>query len=69
MYNNKGMTLIESLFSFSLFIGVVILLMSFMNMSLSQENKLDKYYQSLNKKEVSISYSNDYVNLIQKALR
>lgn len=63
------MTLIESLFSFSLFIGVVILLMSFMNMSLSQENKLDKYYQSLNKKEVSISYSNDYVNLIQKALR
>lgn len=69
MCNNKGMTLIESLFSFSLFIGVVILLMSFMNMSLSQENKLDKYYQSLNKKEVSLSYSNDYVNLIQKALR
>ena len=69
MYNNKGMTLIESLFSFSLFISVVILLVSFMTMILSQEKQLDKHYQSLNKKEVSLSYTNDYANLIQKALR
>ena len=63
------MTLIESLFSFSLFISVVILLVSFMTMILSQEKQLDKHYQSLNKKEVSLSYTNDYANLIQKALR
>lgn len=69
MFNNKGVTLIESLFSFSLFISVVILLISFMTMSLSQEKQLDKHYQSLKQKEVSLSYTNDYGSLVQKALR
>lgn len=69
MCNNKGMTMIESLFSFSLFISVVILLLNFMTLSLFQETRLQAHYQKLKEKEVALSYTNDYGHLIQKALR
>jgi len=69
MFNNKGMTLIESLFAFEIFVVVVVTLLSMINVSMSQEARLNQHYQTINQKEVSLSYSNDFTSLIKEALR
>ena len=69
MFNNKGMTLIESLFAFEIFVVVVVTLLSMINVSMSQEVRLNQHYQTINQKEVSLSYSNDFTSLIKEALR
>lgn len=45
-FNHKGFTLIESLFAFSIFISVIVLLVSLYTLNGKTMQKLDRDYQN-----------------------
>lgn len=68
MFNNKGMTLIESLFAFEIFIVVIVMLVSLFQLSLSQEIRLNEYYQTINQKEESITHCENFEEIVKQVL-
>lgn len=68
MLNKGGMTLVESLFAFNIYISVLIVFVSLFNILLNQETKIDNYYQELEKKEVQLSIQKDFSATIDLVL-
>lgn len=68
MFNNKGSTLIESLFAFQIYIIVIILFVSLLMQLFQGEIRISKHYQDIQKKEVNISYKNNYTEIIEEVL-
>lgn len=65
--NNKGMTLIETLFAFSIYITVIVLFVSLLTKGLQTMQRLTNQ-QYLNTKEVSISKQNTLEEVIKGVL-
>lgn len=65
--NNKGMTLIETLFAFSIYITVIVLFISLLTKGLQTKQRLTNQ-QYLNTKEVSISKQNTLEEVIKGVL-
>lgn len=68
MLNKKGMTLVESLLAFNIFISVVVLFVSLFHTIYIHEIKIDDHYQEILDKEESILYQNDFYTLIEEVL-
>lgn len=68
MLNKKGSTLIESLLAFEIFISVLVLYTGLMTTVFSQETKINHLYEQMLLKEGEISYSEDFIELVEKAL-
>lgn len=65
--NNKGSTLIESLFAFEIYITVLILFLSLLSHIYQGESRMNQNYIDLLKKEECV-YQNDFTNLVEKVL-
>lgn len=65
--NNKGMTLIETLFAFSIYITVIVLFVSLLTKGLQTKQRLTNQ-QYLNTKEVSILKQNTLEEVIKGVL-
>lgn len=72
MLKNKGMTLIESLFAFSVFITIVVVIFSGYANGLryyQEDNKdYEKYIESQNNKELYLWQTNDLFTSINEVL-
>lgn len=68
MWNNKGSTLIESLFAFEIFISILILFVSLFSVLYEKEIIVNEKYQYLLEKEGDFTYTADYTEIIEKVL-
>lgn len=68
MLNNKGSTLIESLFAFEIYVGIFIVCISLLVMLYQNEMKLDHRYQVLIQKESEIIYQQNFYDIVKKVL-
>lgn len=68
MLNKKGMTLIESLLAFDIFISVLVVFLSLFTTLYQQESRIQKQYESLMAKEGELSFCNEFIETITMAL-
>lgn len=72
MQNNSGMTLIESLLSFSIFITIIVLILSIYTQVLDHyQNCNENYYKYLelqNEKELNLWQTSDLYSSINEVL-
>jgi len=68
MYNNKGSTLIESLFAFQIYIVVIILLVSVLSQLFHSETRINQHYIEIQKKEVNILYKDNFSDIVKEVL-
>ena len=70
--NNKGVTLVESLLAFSVFITCVVMILSLFTMTISvnnhNNNEFKSYYQQEMEKEKNIWVSQEFASLIPMVL-
>lgn len=68
MFNDKGMTLIESLFAFQIFIVVIVLLATmYVNIQRSQK-RIHNMYIELSLKEGEIQCQDSFQKIVEEAL-
>lgn len=68
MFNNKGSTLIESLFAFQIYITVIILLVSLFVQLFQGEIRISNHYKYIQNKEVKILYKENFTEIIEEVL-
>lgn len=72
MQNNQGMTLIESLLSFSIFVTVIVLILSIYSQVLNHYQNCNDNYQEYiklqNEKELNLWQANDLHTSINEVL-
>ena len=68
MFNNKGSTLIESLFAFQIYISIVVLFVVLLTQLYDGENRLKRQYISIQNKEEKILYQENFIDIIKMAL-
>lgn len=68
MLNRKGMTLVESLFAFEIFITVLIVFVTLMSSLMRQEVRLSEYYELILKKEGDVLYQDGFIENIEMVL-
>lgn len=67
MCNNKGMTLIESLVAFEIYVSIIILILGLYMHALEKNNQTKMIYQKLQKEE-KISYTENFQSLMEEVL-
>lgn len=67
MLDNKGNTLIESLFAFAIYVTIVVIFVGLLSKGIEIEKRLSK--SIINSKEVYISQQDTLENTIKEALR
>lgn len=68
MFDNKGSTLIESLFAFEIYVGIFIVCISLLTILYQNEVKLDYRYQALIQKEDEIVYQQNFYDIVKMVL-
>lgn len=72
MLNNKGMTLIETLMAFSIFVTVIVLILTLYSSAIDHHYKVNQNYQEYVSKqqikEISLWQSTDLSNSIKEVL-
>jgi len=68
MFNNKGSTLIESLFAFQIYISIVVLFVVLLTQLYDGENRLKRQYISIQNQEEKILYQESFIDIIKMAL-
>ena len=68
MYNNKGSTLIESLFAFEIYIFVIILFVTLLIQLFQEEDRLDSRYQHIQSQEEKVSYQESFIDIVNMVL-
>ena len=68
MFNNKGSTLIESLFAFQIYISIVVLFFVLLTQLYDGENRLKRQYISIQNQEEKILYQENFIDIIKMAL-
>ncbi|MCI9093204.1 MAG: hypothetical protein HFF36_05360 [Coprobacillus sp.] len=68
MFNNKGSTLIESLFAFQIYISIVVLFVVLLTQLYDGENRLKRQYISIQNQEEKILYQENFIDIIKMAL-
>lgn len=68
-FNKKGFTLIESLFAFSIFISILVMLVSLYSLNGKSITRIDKEYKEYINEQISIEDSINYDEGIEVCLR
>ena len=68
MLNNKGNLLIESLFSFEVYLCIIIILISFYTIRKQSYNYMNHQYIAILKKEETLYNSNTFTEIIDMVL-
>ena len=68
MLDKKGMTLVESLFAFQIYIGILVIFVSFFVILLKHEVKMHNSYNEILIKEEQLSYQKDFFSIIEMVL-
>ncbi len=68
MFNNKGSTLIESLFAFQIYISIVVLSVVLLTQLYDGENRLKRQYISIQNQEEKILYQENFIDIIKMVL-
>ncbi|MCI9050057.1 MAG: hypothetical protein HFF37_06675 [Coprobacillus sp.] len=68
MFNNKGSTLIESLFAFQIYISIVVLFVVLLTQLYDGENRLKRQYISIQNQEEKILYQENFIDIIKMVL-
>jgi len=66
--DKKGMTLIESLFAFLIYVHVIVLLISLFSQSLKAEQRIEVYMNNILSEEVNLSKSNTIEKIKEEVL-
>lgn len=66
--DNKGMTLIESLFAFLIYINIICLLISIISLSIKSDNRFNQYINKIDRMEVLSLNIEDYAQIIEMVL-
>lgn len=66
--DNKGMTLIESLFAFLIYINIICLLISIISLSIKSDSRFNQYINKIDRMEVLSLNIEDYAQIIEMVL-
>lgn len=68
MLNKKGMTLVESLFAFEIFICVLVMFVTLMSSVMKQEVCISACYEAILEKEGDVLYQDGFIENIEMVL-
>lgn len=68
MFNNKGSTLIESLFAFEIYIGIIIVLITLITTINKSYLRIKDDYQFIHQKEGEILYKENFSEIVKMVL-
>lgn len=68
MLNNKGSTLIESLFAFEIYVSILIVFTGLFIQVYNQETKILKKYNDILEKERLVYYEDEFSEIIKMVL-
>lgn len=68
MFNNKGMTLIESLFALEIFLSVLVIYTSLFITIFNQESKLNEKFKQIQTDEICIQVKNELSEIVEMVL-
>lgn len=68
MLNNKGSSLIESLFAFQIYVSVIIICISLLSSLYLQQKRLNDYYHDLQREEEILSNQEEFAEIVKMVL-